>query len=51
MPRVGKKHFKYTKGGRKKAKAYAKKTGRKVSHAKKRKKKRKGGKAKKRSSY
>ena len=36
MPRVGKKSFKYTKRGKAKAKAYAKKTGRKVKKGKKR---------------
>jgi hypothetical protein len=30
MPKVGKKKFAYTKAGKKKAKAYAKKTGKKV---------------------
>jgi len=30
MPKVGKKHFAYTKAGRKAASAYAKKTGKKV---------------------
>ena len=30
MPTVGKKKFAYTKAGKKKAKAYAKKTGRKI---------------------
>ena len=34
MPRVGKKHFPYTKKGRAQAKAYAKRTGKKVSHKK-----------------
>lgn len=38
MPKVGKKHFKYTKAGEKKAKAYAKKTGKKVTRKKKKKK-------------
>ena len=36
MPKVGKKHFKYTKAGKKAAKSYAKKKGLKVSNAKKR---------------
>lgn len=35
MPRVGSKHFKYTKNGKKAAKRYAKKTGQKVRNAKK----------------
>ena len=35
MPNVGKKHFAYTKAGKKKAKAYAKKKGKKVSYGKK----------------
>jgi hypothetical protein len=35
MPRVGSKHFKYTKSGKKAAKKAAKKTGRKVTNAKK----------------
>ena len=39
MPRVGKKKFAYSAAGKKKAKAYAKKTGKKV----KRKKKASGG--------
>ena len=30
MPQVGKKKFSYTKAGKKKAKAYAKKTGKKI---------------------
>ena len=30
MPKVGKKHFKYTKAGYAKAKAYAKKVGKKI---------------------
>ncbi len=30
MPQVGKKKFNYTKAGKKKAKAYAKKTGKKM---------------------
>ncbi len=34
MPKVGKKKFSYTKAGKKKAKAYAKKTGKKVSKSK-----------------
>ena len=35
MPKVGKKKFSYTKAGKKKAKAYAKKKGKKVMHRKK----------------
>jgi hypothetical protein len=35
MPMVGKKKFSYTKAGKKKAKAYAKKTGKKMSNANK----------------
>jgi hypothetical protein len=35
MPKVGKKHFSYSKKGKKAAKAYAKKTGKKVKHKKK----------------
>ena len=35
MPKVGKKHYAYTKTGMAKAKAAAKKTGKKVSYAKK----------------
>jgi len=35
MPRVGKKKFAYTKKGKAKAKAYAKKRGKKVSKPKK----------------
>ena len=34
MPKVGKKHFAYTKAGRKAAKAYAKKKGKKVTRKK-----------------
>jgi len=34
MPKVGKKHFAYTKAGRKAASAYAKKTGKKVTRKK-----------------
>ena len=34
MPRVGKKHFSYSKAGKKAAKRYAKKTGKKVTHKK-----------------
>jgi hypothetical protein len=30
MPKVGKKHFKYTKSGKKAAKKYAKQTGKKM---------------------
>ena len=41
MPKVGKKHFAYSKKGKAKAKAYAKKTGRKVSGKKKKAKGRK----------
>ena len=32
MPKVGKKHFKYTKEGREKAKKYAKKTGQEIEY-------------------
>jgi hypothetical protein len=32
MPKVGKKHFSYSKKGRKAAKKYAKRTGKKVTH-------------------
>jgi|TARA_R100001594_G_scaffold138311_1_gene181875 hypothetical protein len=35
MPRVGKKHFSYSKKGKAAAKRYAKKTGKKVTHKKK----------------
>ena len=35
MPTVGKKKYSYTKEGKKKAKAYAKKTGKKVTTSKK----------------
>ena len=41
MPRVGSKHFSYTKKGKKAAKRYAKKTGQTVSRKKKGKSKRK----------
>ena len=34
MPKVGKKRFAYTKAGKRKAKAYAKKTGKKVRRKK-----------------
>ena len=34
MPRVGRKHFSYSKAGKKAAKRYAKKTGKKVTHKK-----------------
>ncbi len=34
MPQVGKKHFAYTKSGKKAAAKAAKKTGKKVTHAK-----------------
>jgi len=34
MPKVGKKHFSYSKAGKKAAKRYAKKTGKKVTHKK-----------------
>tara|TARA_R100001530_G_C4237825_1_gene134472 strand:- start:464 stop:577 length:114 start_codon:yes stop_codon:yes gene_type:complete len=34
MPKVGKKHFKYTKAGKKAAKRYAKKTGKKMKRKK-----------------
>jgi len=37
MPKVGGKHFSYTKKGRKAASSYARKSGKKVTHAKKRK--------------
>ena len=37
MPKVGKKHYSYTKKGRTAAKAAARRTGKKVTHAKKRK--------------
>jgi len=36
MPKVGKKHFSYSKKGRKAASTYAKKTGKKVTRKKKR---------------
>ena len=39
MPKVGSKHFAYTKKGRASAKAYAKKTGQRVKHRKKKNKK------------
>ena len=35
MPKVGKKKFSYTKKGKAKAKAYAKKTGKKIKSKKK----------------
>jgi|TARA_R110000765_G_scaffold422820_1_gene530938 hypothetical protein len=35
MPSVGRKHFSYSKAGKKAAKRYAKKTGKKVTHKKK----------------
>ena len=35
MPKVGGRHFSYSKAGKKKAKAYAKKTGKKVTKRKK----------------
>ncbi len=35
MPKVGGKHFAYSKAGKKAAKRYAKKTGKKVTKAKK----------------
>ena len=38
MPKVGKRHFKYTAAGRKKASAYAKKTGKKMTNKRKKKK-------------
>ena len=38
MPKVGKKHFSYSKAGKKKARTYAKKKGLKVSNSKKRRK-------------
>ena len=41
MPKVGNKHFKYTKAGYAKAKAYAKKVGKKLVYKKKKKKKKK----------
>jgi len=34
MPKVGKKHFAYTKKGKKAARSYAKKTGKKVKKLK-----------------
>jgi hypothetical protein len=34
MPKVGKREFPYTKSGKKKAKAYAKKTGKKMKKVK-----------------
>ena len=34
MPKVGKKHFSYTKKGKKAAKKYAKKTGKKTKRSK-----------------
>ena len=37
MPKVGNKHFAYTKAGKKAAKSYAKKTGKKVTDSKKKK--------------
>jgi len=37
MPKVGKKHYSYTKAGMKKAKAAAKRTGKKISYRKKKK--------------
>jgi len=40
MPKVGKKHFSYSKKGKEAAKAYAKKTGKKVTRKKKSKTKR-----------
>ena len=38
MPKVGKKKFSYSKAGKKKAKAYAKKKGMKVKNSSKRRK-------------
>jgi hypothetical protein len=38
MPKVGSKHFSYTKAGKKAAKSYAKKTGKRVRYGSKRKK-------------
>ena len=38
MPKVGKRHFKYTAAGRKKAAAHAKKTGKKMTNTRKKKK-------------
>ena len=35
MPKVGKKKFSYSAAGKKKAKAYAKKTGKRMSYKKK----------------
>ena len=35
MPKVGRKKFAYTAAGKKKAKAYAKKTGKKMTNTKK----------------
>jgi len=43
MPKVGNKHFPYTKAGEKQAKAYAKKTGQKVALPKKKNTKKKKG--------
>ena len=37
MPKVGHRHFKYTKEGKKAARSYAKKTGKKVTSSKKKK--------------
>jgi hypothetical protein len=37
MPKVGGRHFSYSKAGRKKAAAYAKKSGKKMTNKKKRK--------------
>ncbi len=37
MPKVGNKHYSYTKKGRTAAKAAARRTGKKVTHSKKRK--------------
>jgi len=37
MPRVGRKHFSYSKKGQKRAAEYARKTGKKISYGKKKK--------------
>ncbi len=38
MPKVGKRHFKYSAAGRKKAAAHAKKTGKKMTNTRKKRK-------------
>jgi len=38
MPKVGKRHFKYSAAGRKKAATYAKKTGKKMTNTRKKRK-------------